>query len=318
MSNPSNLTELKFSDLYVSEGRCIFKQGGNPVPQELPPHLVRDGRALFDLCRDEEQRKGCEDFALDYEGLRFRAARLDSIGGLYYVLRRLPMSVPELKSLGLHPGITKRLALAGLHGLILIAGATGSGKSTTAAAIVAHRLRTIGGVCVTIEDPPEMPLNGAQGQGECYQVEVKNGDFATPCRSVLRWAPDIIFLGEIRDGVSATEAIRASINGHLVVGTIHSDNVISAIERLYGMMSNQATPDDASSMLSNGLIAVLHQKLQHQYERVHLRAQWLFFYGKDGEAPRTNVRERNFKMLVSQIDAQERRLALNIDSDLRP
>jgi twitching motility protein PilT len=242
---------------------------------------------------------------------------MPTISGVFYVLRRLPSSVPDLNSLGLHPGIVKRLMLPKLKGLVLIAGATGSGKSTTAGALVKHRMHTLGGVCVTVEDPPEMPLAGRNGKGLCYQVEAERGDFATPCRSILRWAPDIIFLGEIRDAASAVEAVRASINGHLVIGTIHADNVISTVERIYGMISG-VSPNDAGSMLANGLMAVLHQSLSRQkgVARAFLKTEWLFFAGREGEAPRTNVRERNFKMLVSHIEAQERRLVRNIETDL--
>lgn len=71
-------------------------------------------------------------------------------------------------------------------------------------------------------------------------------------------------------------------------------------------------------MLSSGLLAVMHQTMRRTQTSSHVQAQWLFFYGREGEAPRTNVRDRNFKMLLSHIEAQERRMQRNIDDDIAP
>ncbi|MDA0629118.1 ATPase, T2SS/T4P/T4SS family, partial [Acinetobacter baumannii] len=138
-----------------------------------------------------------------------------------FVLRRFPAKVPTFESLNLHNGYVSKLMQQRLSGLIVIAGPFGAGKTTTASALIAARLSKFGGVAITIEDPPEMPLEGKHGEGVCYQTWADRGGFGDATRKMARFAPSIIFLGEVRDAETAAEALRASINGRLVVCTAH-------------------------------------------------------------------------------------------------
>ena len=136
------------------------------------------------------------------------------------------------------------------NGIILVTGATGSGKSTTVYSIL-QRLNTEDVNLITVEDPVEMEIEGMN------QVQVNSEiglDFATVLRSILRQDPNVIMIGEIRDSETAQIAVRASITGHLVLSTIHTNNSLSTIERLLDM-------DVERYLLSSALEGIISQKL---------------------------------------------------------
>lgn len=136
------------------------------------------------------------------------------------------------------------------NGIILVTGATGSGKSTTVYSIL-QRLNTEDANLISVEDPVEMEIEGIN------QVQVNSEiglDFATVLRSILRQDPNVIMIGEIRDSETAQIAVRASITGHLVLSTIHTINSLSTIERLLDM-------DVERYLLSSALEGRISQKL---------------------------------------------------------
>lgn len=139
------------------------------------------------------------------------------------------------------------------NGIILVTGATGSGKSTTTYSMLQY-LNTEGRNIITVEDPIEMNLEGIN------QVQVNSEiglTFATVLRSILRQDPNIILIGEIRDSETAQIAVRASITGHLVLSTIHTNNSLSTIERLLDM-------DVERYLLSSALTGIISQRLARQ------------------------------------------------------
>ncbi len=136
------------------------------------------------------------------------------------------------------------------NGIILVTGATGSGKSTTVYALL-QRLNVPGSNLITVEDPVEMDIEGIN------QVQVNSDiglDFATVLRSILRQDPNIIMVGEIRDSETARIAVRASITGHLVLSTIHTNNSLNTIERLLDMEVERY-------LLASALTGIISQKL---------------------------------------------------------
>ena len=137
-----------------------------------------------------------------------------------------------------------------LKGIILVTGATGTGKSTTLYSFL-QKLNTEGSNLITVEDPIEMDIKGVN------QVQVNSEiglDFATVLRSILRQDPNIIMIGEIRDSETAKIAVRASITGHLVLSTIHTNNSLNTIERLLDM-------DVERYLLASALTGIVSQKL---------------------------------------------------------
>ena len=136
------------------------------------------------------------------------------------------------------------------NGIILVTGATGTGKSTTLYSFL-QKLNTEGSNLITVEDPIEMDIKGVN------QVQVNSDiglDFATVLRSILRQDPNIIMIGEIRDSETAKIAVRASITGHLVLSTIHTNNSLNTIERLLDM-------DVERYLLASALTGIVSQKL---------------------------------------------------------
>lgn len=140
--------------------------------------------------------------------------------------------------------------LAAPYGIILVTGATGSGKSTTVYSFL-QKLNVEGSNLITVEDPVEMDIEGIN------QVQVNSDiglDFATVLRSILRQDPNIIMIGEIRDSETAKIAVRASITGHLVLSTLHTNNSLNTIERLLDMNVERY-------LLASALTGIVSQKL---------------------------------------------------------
>ena len=302
------LRDLNFADLYLGD-RSAWLCGGDIAndPLAAPPEMMDDVRALRALCQRTGQQR--REFSVRYDGVAYRVSLIQTMNEEVYVLRRFPKSVPKLESLGLHPGLVNKLLTPKLTGLIMVAGAFAQGKTTTASAVIVSRLHKFGGVAITIEDPPEMPLEGQHGQGVCYQTWCEHGQFGESLRHAARWAPHIIFVGEVRDAETASEALITSINGRLVVCTIHADNVISAIERLFALANSAGrSSDDVSSLMSKGLACVLHQRLEGNPRRPIIE----FLYLKDDESAgaRSQIKARRLEQLGNEISLQATRLRM--------
>jgi hypothetical protein len=119
--------------------------------------------------------------------------------------------------------------LGASSGLLLVAGSFSSGKSTTSAACLKEWVDTHGGVAVTIEDPPEKQLQGYYNGGQIYQIDVRNNAFAEAIRASRRWAFRYLFLGEVRDQISAEELLQIAIGGPMVLTTIHAAGAVEPV-----------------------------------------------------------------------------------------
>lgn len=306
------LAELKFTDLYLGESASWMTgiPGQTVSPAPAPPELSGALEDLRRACILEQEKTARNEFSLVHHGVAYRVSCLPSQREQVYVLRRTPATVPRLDSLGLGGGQYAELMAPDLTGLVIVAGAFGQGKTTTASALVASRLDAHGGVAVTVEDPPEMPLEGQWGRGVCYQTRGEQGQFAQACRHVARWAPNLLFIGEVRDQEPAVEALRASINGSLVVCTLHADNVTSAVERMYALASGGSGGDtgggDVASLLAQGLAVVLHQSLIGRPPK--LKSAMLALRGEDGPGVRSIIKSRRFDQLGSAQDQQRNRM----------
>lgn len=304
----ATLKDIGFADIYL--GECgTWLSGGDiqldPVP--APPSVRDELRALREKCVEVGKESGKGEFAIRHDGVTFRVSSMQTMNEMVYVLRRFPTTVPNLKDLGLHHGHVQRLMTHPMSGLVVVAGAFGQGKTTTASGMIVSRLTEYGGVCVTIEDPPEMPMEGRHGEGVCYQTWSEYGRFGEALRHAARWAPSIIFVGEVRDPETATEALRASINGRLVVCTVHADNVIAAVERLFSLAAGVAgTPEDVASLMSKGLACVLHQRLEGQPKRPKI--EMLFLRDEESTGAKNLIKARRFEQLGSEITLQYNRL----------
>lgn len=305
----NDLLDKEFSDLYLGEISCWVKGYRDPSSSagilEIPISTYKTQEVtellnLYRICQNKEHELSREEFSLSYEKRRFRVSKIDHISGSVYVLRKIKEKIIPYKDLGIYVGYLKILLHNQLTGLILISGTTGAGKTTTLTSVLNERQNAYGGVTVTIEDPIEYILD--QNKGAVFQTEVTNTEgFAENSRKMMRWNPNQIFLGEIRDGDSALESLRAAVNGSLVFSTIHSDNPVNALYRFISLISSDKE-DMAKHLLSVGLTAILHQEWADA-ERTKLRTKMLLVRMKDKEAGiRSIIRNGDFAALQDSID----------------
>lgn len=191
---------------------------------------------------------------------RVRGNAYRSAQGLALALRLLPPEAPALDALA-HGGLLNELALLP-NGLVLVCGPTGSGKSTTLAALAREILRRRSVVLVTLEDPIEYVLTGARGRSIVRQRQIGRDvrDFATGLRDALREDPDVVLVGEMRDAESISLALTAAETGHLVLSTLHSRSAASAIERIVDTYP-EARQAQLRAQLADSLKAVVAQRL---------------------------------------------------------
>lgn len=309
---PMRVRDLNFSDIYLGQESCWLAgfSTGSESTQVMPEEAAEDARKLREFCKRYSESTLREEFTISYDDVTYRVSTIASLSEVVFVLRRFPDDVPDLEKLGIHPMQVQAMLDRNLSGLVVIAGSFGQGKTTTASALVRSRLSTFGGIAVTIEDPPEMPLEGRHGKGVCFQTQTEQGGFGHACRQAARWSPSIIFIGEVRDSEAAIEAMKASVNGRLVICTMHADRVISAIERLYALATSSGTnPDDVASLLANGLAGVVHQRLEGDPKRIMTEFMWMF--GMDNHGARQLIRTRKFEQLGSEITLQYNRMKMS-------
>ena len=264
--NLGNINDVKFSDVYITPDKKSYIWGSKT---ECGLKLV----SFIDFPEFLQQIENTYDgsnssYLLNFHGRNYRVERTVASDGAQYCARKMPTVVPNLRELGMQPGLYNHLiSLAGSCGLILLAGATGSGKSTTCAALIQEYLRRKGGYCFTIEDPIELPLDGIYTTpnnelGLCKQTTPPNGSWAEGIKSALRSKPKYIYLGEIRSPDVASEALRAATSGHLVLSTIHANNVTDAINALVKYAASSGISEDmAYELVANGFLGCLHQVL---------------------------------------------------------
>ena len=199
------------------------------------------------------------DFAISEPGVgRFRAAVFYQRGFPSIVLRYISVNVPRLEQLGLPPVLTDLAALK--RGLVLMVGATGSGKSTTLAAMVNHRNEASSDHILTIEDPIEFLHANKKSIINQREVGLDTRSFAKALRGAMRAAPDVILIGEIRDRETMESAIALAGTGHLVLSTLHANNCAETLDRIINMF-----PRDQHAQvfldLSQYLRAIVSQRL---------------------------------------------------------
>jgi len=253
--------ERNASDLFLGEGETPrIKVEGDFV--DLGGEVV--GRSEMELFWKEchADPESDHDFDASYhspDGERFRVNLHRQRDRLGAVLRRIKAKLPEMDALGL-PEFLLHDWLQRPSGLVLVTGPTGSGKSTTLAASLSWLNTVRKAHVVTIEDPIEYLFSN----GLCYftqrAVGIDTESFADGLRASLRQAPDIIFVGEIRDPETAMIALQAAETGHLVLATLHSSGVTDAIERITNIFP-EAERQAALSLLANQLCGVICQKL---------------------------------------------------------
>ena len=260
------LVQNRGSDLHLQTGEVpMGRIDGRLGRFDLPPlseaDVMRLAREILGSDEKLNRFEACRDWdvALSLPGLgRFRA-------NLFYqrdlpgvVLRSIGAQVPSLESLEL-PEILKNLAAAN-EGLILVTGATGSGKSTTLAAMIDRINSTEACHIMTLEDPIEFIHGNKLALVNQREISLDSTTFASALKHVFRQDPDVILIGEMRDAESASAALSAAETGHLVLATLHTQDAAEALERLVSFFAAERIPE-IRLQLSMVLLAILCQKL---------------------------------------------------------
>ena len=264
-----DITDIHIKTTQTPEGIDADLTASLLFPQLRAPETESEQRyvyALFRACIVNGIR--ADDFVVSLDDTFYRCRRdRFAIDGEWLRLRKMAKEPPTFETLPtkLDPTITQALLSPSLSrgGLIFITGGPGCGKTTTASATVVSRLKALGGVAYTVEDPPELPLNGRHGAGYCTQTVVAGesaNDWAESLRGVLRSQPVgmnlMLFVGEIRDALPAKIMLRAASNGFLTICTAFGSDIVSGIDSLFQLVGKEY-----ATTLANVLRVVICQRV---------------------------------------------------------
>jgi len=256
------------SDLHIKAGQPpIIRIHGSLRRTEYPPLTADDTRRLiYDIMSDERKRRFERNMELDMaysiEGLaRFRVnvyRQRNAVGGAF---RLIPVRIQTIDEMNL-PQVLKRIAMMP-RGLVLVTGPTGSGKSTSLAAMIDYINERRKVHIVTIEDPIEFLHGDKVAVVNQREVEIDTHSFADALRHVMRQNPDVILVGEMRDLETMQLAITAAETGHLVFATVHTTDAAQTIDRIVDVFEPERQ-EQIRTQLSVVLQAVISQTLLHR------------------------------------------------------
>jgi twitching motility protein PilT len=306
------------SDLHLcAETTPMIRVNGSLAPLGETAVSVEACRELILGTLTEKQRSRLEedwelDFALQVDEIgRFRGNAHYTRGTLGAAFRFIPNKIPELANLGHRETVFRLCGLA--RGLVLVTGVTGSGKSTTMAAMIQQISRDLSGVIVTIEDPVEYVFPNARSVIKQREVGSDTKSFSEALRHALRQDPDVIFVGEMRDPETIGAALTAAETGHLVLGTLHTIDAPKAIDRMVDAFPGDQQPQ-IIAQLANALEAIVSQRLiptEDGNGRV-LATETLIA----NAGVRACIREKRWEQLVGMIEIGAKDGMHTLDEDL--
>jgi twitching motility protein PilT len=259
-------TQHGASDIHFKVGDPpTYRVNGNLVPlkyDRLKPadtlaicqHVIKDAEVLESLGEIQEH-----DTSYSLPGVsRFRVNIFRQRGTLSLILRIIPSTVPTMESLGLPPVVAQIASFE--RGLVLLTGATGSGKSSTLAAMINHVNQTRRVHILTIEDPIEFLHTNAKGSISQREIGIDTRNYNVALRAALRQDPDVILVGEMRDAESIDIALKASETGHMVFSTVHTTDAAKTIGRLVSVFPAEEQ-QTVRYRLADNLKATMSQRL---------------------------------------------------------
>src|ERR1700691_1496913 len=277
----SNLTEPQAKAHITKLLTAMSKGGGSDlfVSKDFPPSMKLQGtmrpltaqkltaevtrRLAMSLMNERQRAEFAKDlecnFAISLPGVsRFRVNVFMQQQHVGMVVRTIVNKIPDFAPLGL-PESLKEIVTA-KRGLVLVVGATGSGKSTTLAAMINHRNRTSAGHIVTVEDPVEFVHQSRQSLITHREVGIDTHSWHNALKNTLRQAPDVILIGEIRDTETMEHAVAFAETGHLCLGTLHANSANQTIDRIINFFSEERRKQLLMD-LSGNLKAIVSQRL---------------------------------------------------------
>jgi twitching motility protein PilT len=297
------MIEQGASDLHLTVGAPpAFRVNGQLYRSKSAALSPEDTQSLcYSLLTDEQKRRFEEkkelDFAFGVKNIaRLRANIFIQRGAVAGVFRRIPSEIPRLEDLGFGThvqGLTERP-----NGLVLVTGATGSGKSTTLAAFINAINKSKRYHIITVEDPIEFTHRHQSSLVNQREIGPDCESFGTAIRQALREDPDVLMVGEMRDEETAETTLRAAETGHLVFSTLHTNGAIQSIHRLVQMFPHDRQ-DYIRTLLSFTLEAILSQALVETIDKS--KRIMVYEYLAMTPAIRHLIRENKLHQIYSQM-----------------
>ena len=307
------------SDLHISSGEPpLIRIHGDMTRIKMPPLQAREVQSmLYDIMNDTQRKAFEEHLELDFsfslgDIARFRVNVFSQNRGISAAFRVIPnevFTIEQLKS----PAIFKDISMTP-RGICLVTGPTGSGKSTTLAAMVDHRNQNERGHILTIEDPIEFVHRSKASLVSQRELGAHTHAFANALRSALREDPDVILVGELRDLETIRLALTAAETGHMVFGTLHTSSAPKTIDRIIDVFP-AAEKDMVRAMLSESLRAVISQTLIKTADGSGRVAAYEIMLGTP--AIRNLIRENKVPQMVSVMQTAMREGMQTMDVHLQ-
>jgi twitching motility protein PilT len=309
----------KASDLFLSAGvQPMIRVNGDVRRVNLPQLSAEDARAMIYDIMSDEQRKYYEetlecDFSFSIPGLaRFRVNVFGQQRGIGAVMRTIPTRVLSLEELNA-PAVFAELATLP-RGLVLITGPTGSGKSTTMAALVNHFNASIYGHVLTVEDPIEFVHESKRCLINQREIGPNTHSFANALRAALREDPDVIMVGEMRDLETIRLALTGAETGHLVFATLHTSSAPKTIDRIIDVFP-ASEKEMVRTMLSESLRGVISQTLVKTRDGAGRVAAHDILVATP--AVRNLIRENKLAQIYSAMQSGQQHGMQTLDQNLR-
>ena len=296
--------ERKASDIYITtNSKPVLRIAGDLTIMDDHPVLTDEtaraylSEIMTDVQADEFKQKNDIDFSFEVHGVvRLRVNVFMQRNGIGGVFRLIPSVIPTMEELGLPAAFKKIPALP--NGLVLVTGPTGSGKSTTLAALLNDINTNTDAHIITIEDPIEFVYDNNKSVVDQREVHTHTESFQSALRAALREDPDVILVGEMRDMETISLAITAAETGHLVFATLHTSGAAQTIDRIVNVFPGERQ-NQIRSELAESLRAVIWQKLFKRKEGGRVAGYEILFVNT---AAASLIRENKIHQIISVIE----------------
>ena len=254
------------SDLFIVAGAPVCEKVDKkmvPMGEDriLPPVAEEMITWIYDQAgrpMDSYLQRGDDDFSFSVASLgRFRVNTYRQRGSMAAVVRVVAFGIPDWQSMHLPPQVMEVADV--MHGMVLVTGTAGSGKSTTQACIIDRINRTRSGHIITLEDPIEYLHRNDKSIVSQREISIDTEDYLSALRACLRQAPDVILLGEMRDHKTIQTAMTAAETGHLIIATLHTKGAVNSVDRIV-----DAFPGEQQEQIRTQLSMVLHTVISQQ------------------------------------------------------
>ncbi len=290
------------SDLHITVGTAPgMRINGDIVRVKIPPLVAEETKRLVYQILTEKQKAELEknlelDFSFGIKGLaRFRANVFYSKNAVAAVFRQIPSIIPDFDTLGLPKVMLDMVNVS--NGLVLVTGPTGSGKSTTLAALIDRLNTTTPGHIITLEDPIEFVHQHKMSLVNQREIGADTLTFTRGLKSLLRQDPDIVLVGELRDVETIEAALTIAETGHLVFGTLHTNSTVQTINRIINVFPHEQQ-EQIRTLLSFVLQGVVAQQLLPKIPKGRVAVQEIL---RMTPAIRNLIREDKVHQIYSQM-----------------